>query len=99
MKCYIITLLAALLLPLQSNAQTDFEFCRERTIVVFDLYTKVESGVDVVILHQDKVGSKYPLEVEIVKKWWYEKLGDKMDLVLWHQKTCMKAKQDEKVVM
>ena len=67
MKCYNVTLLAALLTPLPTLA-SDFEFCRQRTLVVFDLYSKVEQGVDVGILQQDTVGSKYPLEVEIVKQ-------------------------------
>jgi hypothetical protein len=102
MKCYNITLLAALLAPVTTLA-SDFEFCRQRTLIVFDLYSKVEQGVEVGILHQDPVGSKYPLEVEIVKQWWTDNLGDKMDLVLWHQKTCMKTRQgikdSEKVML
>ena len=98
MKCYNITLLLTLLLPnvVQADTKADFQFCRERTIVVFNLYTKVESGLDVESLHSDDLAKQYVLEAEIVKHWWKGSLGDKVDLVKWHQNACVKARQGVK---
>lgn len=95
MKCYNITLLLTLLLStiVQADTKAEFKFCRERTIVVFNLYTKVERGLDVELLYSDNLAKLYPLEAEIVKHWWKENLGDKFDLVKWHQNTCMKTRQ------
>lgn len=92
MKCYNITLLLTLLLSPAVQAASDFTFCRERTIVVFNLYTKVENGLDVELLYSDTLAKQYPLEAEIVKHWWKGNLGDKVDLIKWHQNACMKAR-------
>lgn len=85
MKCYTITLLATLLIPSMGLA-SDFEFCRQRTVVVFDLYTKLENGQDV---------PPYSLEGEIAKNWWNEKLGSKMDLVQWYYTSCLSSTKRE----
>lgn len=103
MKCYNITLLLTLLLSPVVHSASDFQFCRERTIVVFNLYTKVENGLDVELLHSDDLAKQYVLEAEIVKHWWKGGLGDKVDLVKWHQNACMEArkgvKDNDKVVV
>lgn len=103
MKCYNITLLLTLLLSPVVQAASDFTFCRDRTLVVFNLYTKVENGLDVELLHSDDLAKQYVLEAEIVKHWWQSGLGDKVDLVKWHQTSCMKArkgvKDSEKVMV
>jgi hypothetical protein len=95
MKCYNVTLLLTLLFPnvVQAETKADFQFCRERTLVIFNLYTKVENGLDVELLYSDALAKQYPLEAEIVKNWWQENLGDKVDLVKWHQSSCMKARK------
>ena len=95
MKCYNITLLLTLLLPnvVQADTKADFQFCRERTIVVFNLYTKVERGLDVDLLYSDTLAKQYPLEAEIVRHWWKGNLGDKVDLIKWHQNACIKSRQ------
>ena len=97
MKRYNITLLTLLLSPfVQADTKADFQFCRERTIVIFNLYTKVESGLDVELLYHDALAKQYALEAEIVKHWWKGSLGDKVDLVKWHQSSCMRARQGVK---
>lgn len=95
MKRYNITLLLTLLLSpfVQADTKADFQFCRERTIVIFNLYTKVENGLDVELLYTDALAKQYHLESEIVKHWWKGSIGDKVDLVKWHQNACMKARQ------
>lgn len=96
MKRYNITLLLTLLLSPVVQATSDFQFCRERTIVVFNLYTKVENGLDVELLYSDALAKQYPLESEIVKHWWKGSIGDKVDLVKWHQNACMEARKGVK---
>lgn len=98
MKRYNITLLLTLLLStiVQADTKADFTFCRERTLVVFNLYTKVENGLDVELLYSDTLAKQYVLEAEIVKHWWQSGLGDKVDLIKWHQNACMKARQGVK---
>lgn len=96
MKCYNITLLLTLLLSPVVHSASDFQFCRERTLVVFNLYTKVEKGLDAEMLYSDDLAKQYPLEAEIVKHWWQGSLGDKVDLVKWHQSSCMRARQGVK---
>ena len=95
MKRYNITLLLTLLLShvVQADTKADFQFCRERTIVVFNLYSKVENGLDAELLYSDDLAKQYDLEAEIVKHWWQSGLGSKLDLVKWHQTSCMKARQ------
>lgn len=105
MKRYNITLLLTLLLSpvVQADTKADFQFCRERTIVVFNLYTKVENGLDAELLYADALAKLYPLEAEIVKHWWQGSLVDKVDLVKWYQNSCMEArkgvKDNEKVMV
>lgn len=98
MKCYNITLWLTLLLSpfVQADTKADFQFCRERTIVVFNLYTKVENGLDVELLYSDALAKQYHLEAEIVKHWWQGSLGDKIDLVKWYQSSCIKARKGVK---
>jgi len=98
MKCYNITLLLTLLLSpaVQADTKADFQFCRERTIVVFNLYTKVENGLDAELLYTDALAKQYPLESEIVKHWWKGSIGDKIDLVKWYQNSCMEARKGVK---
>ena len=96
MKCYNITLLLTLLLSPVAKATSDFTFCRERTLVVFNLYTKVERGLDVELLYSDALAKQYTLEAEIVKHWWQSGLGDKVDLVKWYQNSCMEARKGVK---
>ena len=98
MKRYNITLLLTLFLTnvVQADTKVDFQFCRERTIVIFNLYTKVERGLDVELLYSDALAKQYALEAEIVKHWWRANLGDKVDLIKWYQNSCMEARKGVK---
>ena len=104
MKCYNITLLLSLLLSSTiaiAEPKTDYQFCQERTLAVFRLYTKLEQGLPLSELPSMKLAKLYQTELKVVEEWWSKKLGDKMDLVLWHQEACMKTKpiSGEKVVL
>lgn len=98
MKCYNITLLLTLLLStiVQADTKADFQFCRERTLVIFNLYTKVETNKDTSVLLTDELAKEFPTETNVVKTWYDGKFGDKMDLVKWYQEACMKSKQEMK---
>ena len=106
MKRYNITLLLTLLLssttmaePKTDTSRTDFQFCQERTFAVLHLYTKLEQGLPLSELPYMKLSKQYPTELKIVQEWWVVNMGDKMDLVIWHQDACMKVRQDSGKVM